>query len=492
MRNLFFVLIILLTGCDSTYHYIVFPPERIDYVLIPDSGLVKKNLDTTEYIISADKKSISFDKKDFKIEIKYMSDYQLNKFEFPEQSINGIYSTNPFTYGNWIDPTLGYTPNRFTVFKVTIYNYSASKINFNPENAFLDTERGDKFYCYGREEKTSKYQSLEAYFKKKKGSSGVDDDVYESRMGIIRRTVHTLGKPIFRSDVKDGLIVFEPLPDDAGKIKLTIKDFILGYDENNEASEFTTLSFYFNRIPLQISSSQKADSLQKSNIKILSPDAKPTGEAVIAVRTTNVGQVSQLMRPLEEYFSEFTNFKIKFSKTHLTSQELQTSNVLFILTGDEEMNFLQEHETAAANFIRNGGFIIADVFATNPVNKNWGNVNNFFTSIGALLNGKFYISRIPSDHILYSVWKRFDALPPVDIELYNLQQKNDIDSKDRMYDFLLGLYYENKLVGVLSNRGYAISWGEFYPLEFRIGKDYTKQREFLSNIMYYGLQNQKK
>ncbi|MCK9410068.1 MAG: hypothetical protein M0R68_13150, partial [Bacteroidetes bacterium] len=243
---------VLFSGCDSLYQYIVFPPKRIEYVLMPDSLLSKKYLDPSVYLISEDKRTISYDRKDFKVEIKYMSDYQLNTFEFPEQSVNGYYSTNPFTYGNWVDPELGFVPNKFTVFKVTVYNYTASKINFDPENAFLESERGDKFYCYGREEKSSRYLSMEAYYKKRKGTSGVDDDVFESRMGTIRRTVHYLGKPVFRNDVRDGLIVFDPLADDAGKIKLILKDFILGYDENNQPSEFTTLNFFFDRTAFEI------------------------------------------------------------------------------------------------------------------------------------------------------------------------------------------------------------------------------------------------
>lgn len=486
------LVVVLIAGCDQAYHYIVFPPERAEYVLIPDPFLTQKYLDSAKYIISSDGRTVSYDRKDFKIEIKYMSDYQLNRYEFPEQSVNGAYSTNPFTYGNWVDPELGFTPNRFTVFKVTIYNYTASKINFDPENAFLDTERGDKFTCYGREAKNSKYQSLEAYFKKRKGTSGIDDDVFESRMGIVRRTVHYLGKPVFRNDVRDGLIVFDPLSDDTGKVKLTLKDFILGYDENNQASEFATLNFYFKRVPFQSKSSINSDTLQKNVIKVLPPDSRPAGDLSVALRTTNVSAVEQLMHPLEKYFSETTNFKTQFSKTNFTSKELKSSNILMILAGDEEMIFLQEYETATAEFIRNGGFIVADMFVTNEKNKNWGNINNFFGNVGTMLNGKLTVSRIPSDHIIYSIWKKFDALPPVDIELYNMQQRNEVDTKDRMYDFLTGLYYENKLIGILSNRGYAISWGEFYPQEFRVGKDYSRQMDLLCNILYYGTQIQKK
>jgi hypothetical protein len=482
----------MLIGCDSVYQYVVFPPTRVDYILAPDSLLTAKFLDPAVYSISEDKRTISYDRKDFKVEIKYMSDYQLNTFEFPEQSVNGYYSTNPFTYGNWVDPALGYVPNRFTVFKVTVYNYSASKINFDPENALLESERGDKFNCYGREEKSSRYQSLEAYYKKRKGTSGVDDDVFESRMGIIRRTVHYLGKPVFRNDVRDGLIVFDPLSDDAGKVKLTLKDFILGYDENNQPSEFTTLNFYFDRQSFEIKNGTAGkDSVMRQTVKILTPDAVPSGDASIAVRSYSVTPVDQLMSPLLKYFSESTNFKVQVSKTDLSANSLKNAKILLMLNGDDQFTFLQEHETAVAEFIKSGGFIVADVFATNESNKNWSYVNNFFGNIVDAMGGRLTISRIPSDHIIYGVWKKFDMLPPVDIDLFNMQQKGDVDSKEKMYEFMMGLYFENKLVGILSNRGYSIGWGEFYAQEFRNGKDFTRHREFLSNIIYYASQIQK-
>lgn len=473
------------------YQYIVYPPTRIEYVLMPDSVLTRKYLDKSVYALSEDKRSITYDRKDFKVEIKYMSDYQLNTFEFPEQSSNGYYSTNPFTYGNWIDPELGFVPNRFTVFKVTIFNYSASKINFDPENALLESERGDKFHCYGREEKSSRYLSLEAYYKKRKGTSGVDDDVFESRMGIIRRTVHYLGKPVFRNDVRDGLIVFDPLSDDAGKVKLTLKDFILGYDENNQPSEFVDLNFYFDRQEFEASGASSKDSVMRQTVKILSADDMPSGNAPIAVRSLSVTPLEQLMGPLQNYFSEFTNFKTPLTRSDLSTSSLKNQKILFLFTGDDQFTFLPEQENAVAEFIRGGGFIVADVFATSEANRNWSYVNNFFGNVTEALGGKLYISRVPSDHIIYSVWKKFDMLPPVDIDLFNLQQKGEVDSKEKMFDFLMGLYYENKLIGVLSNRGYSIAWGEFYAQEFRNGKDYTRQRELLSNILYYATQIQK-
>lgn len=244
-----FVLFLFFSGCDPTYRYVFYPPERTEYTLVPDPELMLLANDTS-YSISNDSLSIIFNRKTFKIEVKYLSDYQLNNFDFPDDSKDGLYSANPFTYGNWVDPEFGYTPNRFTVFKVSIYNYTMSKINFDPERSFLVTDRGDIFPGYGREEKSSKNESLESYFRKRKGSSGVDDEIFERRMGIIRTTVLYLGKPIYQGDSREGLVAYDPLDESVQQVKLVLNNFIIGYDENNEPSEFLNLQFYFRRKPL--------------------------------------------------------------------------------------------------------------------------------------------------------------------------------------------------------------------------------------------------
>ncbi|MCK9410627.1 MAG: hypothetical protein M0R68_15970, partial [Bacteroidetes bacterium] len=284
------------------------------------------------------------------------------------------------------------------------------------------------------------------------------------------------------------LIVFDPLADDAGKIKLILKDFILGYDENNQPSEFTTLNFFFDRTAFEIGTVNGKDSVMRQTVSALPADAIPTGDAAIAVRTVSVTPLEQLMGPLQKYFSENTNFKTTLVKSDLSASSLKKSKILLLLNGDDQFTFLPEHEAVVAEFIKSGGFIVADVFATNESNRNWSYVNNFFGNIVDAMGGKLSISRVPSDHILYSVWKKFEVLPPVDIDLFNMQQKGDVDSKERMFEFMMGLYYENKLIGILSNRGYSISWGEFFAPEFRQGKNYSRQRELLSNIIYYATQ----
>jgi hypothetical protein len=479
----------IVNGCDTAYEYIVFPKERVEYTLVPDGKMIAA-LQDDQYKLSEDKQTIIFSTKDYKIEIKYMTDYHLNVYEFPDQSQSQQYSTNPFTYGNWVDPELGYTPNRFTVFKVAIYNYAGGKINLDPENSFVRTDRGDELNCYAREEKNSRYHSLEAYFKKKKGTSGIDDDVFESRMGVVRRSVHYLGKPIFRGDVRDGLIVFDPLAEEVEQVKLTIKDFILGYDENNQASEYTTLNFYFRRTkfepPVSSLSAAAGDSLRKkSGVQILDPSVRPTGELKIAVRTTNVLNADKLMKPLDDYFAENTNFRTSYIKTNLTPADLLSSNILMLIAEEGSIKFTADQERYAAEFIKRGGFIIADERSSTIQSENWQSINNFLTEATGQLGGNVTSGKIPSDHLIYKVWKKFDALPGVDAELQNVEGRI-------LNDFLFGYYLDNRLVAVVSNRGYSVAWGEFNSPEMRTGKDFTRQRELLTNIFYYANASTKK
>ena len=241
--------LILVSGCDAVYHYVVYPPPHIEYTLVPDIEMLKATKDSC-YKISRDSTTLIYDKKDWKMEIKYMTDFQLNTYDFPEASTGKELSGNPYTYGDWVDPKLGYTPSRFANFKVVVYNYSSSKINLNPEVSFIETDRGDVVRPYGIARLKARYKSFEDYFQKLKGSAGSDEDLYETRMGIVRRTAFILSRPLFAGDSRDGIISYDPLDPSVERVTITYKDVILGYDENNEPSQFTSVMFSFRRAPL--------------------------------------------------------------------------------------------------------------------------------------------------------------------------------------------------------------------------------------------------
>ena len=243
------VFFVMQSGCDAVYHYVVYPPSHIEYTLVPDIAMLKASRDSS-YKISRDSTTLIYDRKDWKMEIKYMTDFQLNTYDFPEVSTAKELSGNPYTYGDWIDPKFGYTPSRFANFKVVVYNYSSSKINLNPEISVIETDRGDVVRPYGIARLKARYKSFEDYFQKLKGSAGSDEDLYETRMGIVRRTAFILSRPLFAGDSRDGIISYDPLDPSVERVNITYKDVILGYDENNEPSQFTTVIFSFKRAPL--------------------------------------------------------------------------------------------------------------------------------------------------------------------------------------------------------------------------------------------------
>jgi len=230
-------------------------------------GPAKVQLQTTfEAMIPEGSESFSMDEegalvyeeKGMKIVVKPMTDEKLNNM-FPDASNKREASTNPFTYGNWIDPELGYTPIRFTVFVVKVFNYTKPKINLNPRVAVLKTGRGDALNSYVRDQKEDADRELrsvedvghalnfESYYVKARGSSGVDRERFEKRMGSVRQTLCVDG-PVFKGDKKEGLLVFDPLDPGVRDVDLVLKDFILEYDANNWPAVKKDIVFSFGRV----------------------------------------------------------------------------------------------------------------------------------------------------------------------------------------------------------------------------------------------------
>lgn len=200
----------------------------------------------TKYALEEDD-AIAYNLEGIKIVVKPMTDEKLNKM-FPDISYKKEASTNPYTYGDWIDPELGYTPNRFTVFVVRVFNYARPKVNLNPLSAVLVSTRGDRLLPYAREKKDNPTsdRNFESYYEKLKGASGVETTRFEERLGMIRKTLFTEG-PIFKGDKKDGFLVFDPLVEGIDEVTLTLKDFVLQYDANNWPQEKIDIPFTFRR-----------------------------------------------------------------------------------------------------------------------------------------------------------------------------------------------------------------------------------------------------
>lgn len=189
---------------------------------------------------------VVYDLRGLKISVKPLTDEQLNKM-FPERSYKEEASTNPYTYGNWVDPDLGYTPNRFTVFLVKVQSITYPKVNLDPAKVYLETDRGDVLYAYGRDDKDGTRHNFETYYLALRGASGVEKARFEERMGVVRQTLYVNG-PVFKGDRKEGFLVFDPLDPSVKRVTLVLKDFVLEYSATDWPSKSADIRFTFDRI----------------------------------------------------------------------------------------------------------------------------------------------------------------------------------------------------------------------------------------------------
>jgi len=471
---------VFFSGCDSIYHYVFLPPEKEVFTIVPSAEFVKSNRDTL-YKIAIGSQSLVYDAKTWKFEIKYMSDYQLNNFEFPEDSKSGEFSGNPYTYGNWVDPETGLTPRRFTVFKVTIYNYTNSKINFDPEQVLLQTDRGDNFKAYAREKKNARNLSIEEYYQKLKGTSGVDDDVFETRMGISRRTMHYYGKPIYKGDSRDGLIVFDPVVESVNKMKITIKNFVLAYDENNDPSEFTDLVFSFDQRPMsdeELLSQQGFIPGKKDTSKVVVNAAliKYNSQPGQLVYESSWNPAPRSLPNIVSFVARSTKFSIKLVNGNFGEDEVSKSKLAFILGNGLTPEFSNSFVNSMADYINGGGAVYIDncYFTTEyPFKQQY---EDLLKSVQVHLKGKCEMKEIPATHEIFNEPNKFTAVP---------QGMDNINPRILLKaDHLTGLFVDEKLKVVLSTKGYPVMWGEEIS-----NIDISKQMEFGVNLFTYAFKD---
>ncbi len=200
-----------------------------------------------DYTLDEDTGATVFQLGDSSIEVKYMTEEELNAL-FPDDSNKGVYSTNPYTYGNWVDPDLGYTPNRFTVFEVTVINRAFAKMRIDPVEAVLLTDLGETLHSYTFSVAAAKYgNSFENYYRSVRGMSGNEYYRHEMRLGNLRGRNYGLDEMIFRGDSYSGLLSFDKLRDDVERVQLVLNDIVYRFDAFNRPADVTTATFNFER-----------------------------------------------------------------------------------------------------------------------------------------------------------------------------------------------------------------------------------------------------
>ncbi|HJP31451.1 MAG: hypothetical protein QF689_04265 [Candidatus Latescibacteria bacterium] len=230
---------ILLMGCiGGTLQGFLPPVYEYTSLLVPNAD------GDAAYAVNADG-SITFDEEGLRITVRNLSDNELNE-RYSDVSYQDRFSANPFTYGNWRDPSLGYTPSRFTVFEVEVFNPVLPKVELPPNGVVLRTGQGEYLQFFGINREDSE-NSLEDYYTLTRGPGGNEQYRFDQRMGIIREELYRGDQQVFKGDDYSGFIVFESLHPDVTTIELLVTDLALQFDESNNPSKTTDLTFRFDR-----------------------------------------------------------------------------------------------------------------------------------------------------------------------------------------------------------------------------------------------------
>ena len=244
----------------------LYPPE-IRYHSILNPVLVG---DDPAYSIDEEINAFVLDIGGSGIEVKYMTEQELNDL-FPDESDDDIYSTNPYTYGNWTDPDIGYSPNRFAIFEVSIINRTFSKMRIDPVEALLITDLGETCHSYTFSIAAARYgNSFEDYYRARRGLSGNEYYRHEMRLGMVRGKNFGLEEMIFRGDSYSGLIAFDPLKPEVERVQLILNDIVYRFDAFDRPADVTTAYFNFERIITRevITAEMKRAELEREKVRI--------------------------------------------------------------------------------------------------------------------------------------------------------------------------------------------------------------------------------
>lgn len=218
-------------------------PSKQQYLVHMDPILPEGRGD---YYIDPDDSSTVFTKEGLLVKLKPLMDDELNR-RFPPL-FDGRY-VNPYSYSQKEVQT-SYIPPRFTVFDVTVINNTYAKIEFDPAKALMITGAGEtyRYYDPGREGYLPEGgNSFSKYYRVELGISGYEKELALERMGVIYKSVYHRQRPVFKEDKRQGLLVFDSIPQDyrEGEITLKFNQFVLSFDASGNPENTVDIEFRF-------------------------------------------------------------------------------------------------------------------------------------------------------------------------------------------------------------------------------------------------------
>ena len=189
--------------------------------------------------------TVTFVQNRLEVSVRPMTDEEINR-QFPAESTNASgpadeLPSNPFTYGNWIDPRTGKAPQRLSIFKITVKNYEYPKVKFDPLTVTVESANGRIYYPWGG-------YDIEEYFRRFPiAFNGLGWVRYDARKDLYSRTKYPDDEFCFSGQEVEGYVVFSKVHDDVAEIAVEIPGFGLRYNFRNEPIETIDLSFRFKR-----------------------------------------------------------------------------------------------------------------------------------------------------------------------------------------------------------------------------------------------------
>ncbi len=225
--------LLLFSGCSYRYY-----AEDLKPMSEAEQGINKT---------VADDGTVSYKQARLEISLRSMTDAELNR-QFSAYSNEGADSRNPYTFGNSTYFRTGDTPNRFTVFRVSVSNYEYPKVYLDPKKVHITTSNGRKYYALTREQLSIYYRR---YIRGGSGGnapgvSGNAHSVWKERDGILRSSMFADGQ-LFSAQESEGFLVFRPLAPDVDELTVHIPDVVVRYNYKGDAIEEVDVEMRFER-----------------------------------------------------------------------------------------------------------------------------------------------------------------------------------------------------------------------------------------------------
>ena len=225
--------LLMVSGCSHRYY-----AEDLKSLSEADQGA-----NTTV----ADDGTVTFTQGRLEISLRPMTDEELNR-QFADYSSEGADSRNPYTFGNSTYFRSGETPQRFTVFRVSVSNYEYPKVYLDPTKVVITTSNGRKYYALTLD-------MLEIYYRRyilggsggnAPGVDGIAYNVWNERDAILRRTLFA-NEQLFSAQERVGYLVFKPLAMDVDKLSVHVSDVVIRFDYQGDPAESIDIEMHFER-----------------------------------------------------------------------------------------------------------------------------------------------------------------------------------------------------------------------------------------------------